>query len=74
MLVCACAERAVSVQEEESAVERYRSVELWGEVKWGKFRDGWPNIFIENVSAIAGRDGKVCPPPSDHARHCLTLQ
>ena len=37
----------------------YRKVELCDSVKWERFRDGWPNIFIDNVEKIAGRDG-VC--------------
>lgn len=35
----------------------YRSIELWKGIKWEKFRDGWPNIFINDVQDIAGRDG-----------------
>ena len=27
-------------------------------MKWGTFKDGWPNIFIDEVQTIAGRDGK----------------
>ena len=36
----------------------YRDVELWDHVQWKKFKDGWPNIFIDNVPEIAGRDGE----------------
>ena len=36
----------------------YRSIELWKGIQWGKFRDGWPNIFINDVQDIAGRDGE----------------
>ena len=36
---------------------RYRSIELWQDVQWSHFRDDWPDIFINNVEAIAGRDG-----------------
>lgn len=43
--------------EREGAVGRYRSVELWTKISWSKFRDGWPNIFIDKVEDIAGRDG-----------------
>lgn len=35
----------------------FRSVELWQGIVWGQFRDSWPNIFINNVEVIAGRDG-----------------
>ena len=31
---------------------------LKSDIKWECFRDGWPNIFIENVEEIAGRDGE----------------
>ena len=31
----------------------------YNSVGWERFRDGWPNIFIDNVQLIAGRDG-VC--------------
>lgn len=27
-------------------------------IKWGKFQDGFPNLFIDNVKHVAGRDGK----------------
>ena len=27
-------------------------------ILWGSFKDGWPNLFIENVKQCAGRDGK----------------
>jgi len=37
---------------------KYRSVERWNGVRWGTFKDGWPNIFIDDVQSIAGRDGK----------------
>lgn len=33
-------------------------MELWDHVQWKKFKDGWPNIFIDNVADIAGRDGE----------------
>jgi hypothetical protein len=36
----------------------YREVELWDHVQWKKFKDGWPNTFIDNVAEIAGRDGE----------------
>lgn len=34
----------------------YRRVEISHCVKWDHFRDGWPNIFIDSVEEIAGRD------------------
>lgn len=27
-----------------------------GEINWGKFEDGFPNLFIKNVESIGGRD------------------
>lgn len=39
-------------------VTKHRRVVLKSDINWGCFRDGWPNIFIENVEEIAGRDGK----------------
>ena len=39
--------------------QRYRRVELCDCVDWNHFRDGWPNIFINNVESIAGRDGEA---------------
>jgi phosphoribosylpyrophosphate synthetase len=33
-----------------------RSVELSDAIQWRRFRDGWPNIFINNVGEVAGRD------------------
>ena len=27
-------------------------------IKWGKFQDGFPNLFIEEVKKVAGRDGE----------------
>lgn len=33
-------------------------MELHNNLQWDSFADGWPNIFIENVKEIAGRDGK----------------
>lgn len=41
------------------AKQKYRLVELCDSVQWNKFKDGWPNIFIDDVHAIAGRDGKI---------------
>lgn len=38
---------------------KYRRVELFDGIDWQHFRDGWPNIFIKNVKAIAGRDGII---------------
>lgn len=40
--------------------QKYRLVELCENVRWNKFKDGWPNIFIDDVQNIAGRDGKYC--------------
>lgn len=37
---------------------KYRQVELSSAVQWERFRDGWPDIFINNVQEIAGRDGR----------------
>lgn len=36
---------------------KYRQVELCDCIRWDRFRDGWPNIFIDRVEEIAGRDG-----------------
>jgi len=36
--------------------QTYRKVELCDSVRWEHFESGWPNIFIENVEKIAGRD------------------
>ena len=38
---------------------QYRPVEVWNHVSWEKFKDGWPNIFIDDVHTIAGKDGKL---------------
>ena len=35
-----------------------RSIEICHGIRWDRFRDGWPNIFINNVEEIAGKDGK----------------
>ena len=48
----------VRVQGAGKGAPSYRSVELWQGIVWGRFRDGWPNIFINDVAAIAGRDGE----------------
>jgi hypothetical protein len=40
----------------EDGAGRYRRVELWEGITWGRFRDSWPNIFINKVEEIAGRD------------------
>ena len=32
-------------------------MELRATIRWSKFKDGWPDIFIENVDEVAGRDG-----------------
>ena len=32
-------------------------LELRGTIQWKHFKDKWPNIFIENVQEVAGRDG-----------------
>ena len=37
---------------------KYHRVELCSAVQWERFRDGWPDIFINNVQEIAGRDGR----------------
>ncbi len=29
---------------------------MWDHVEWKCFKDGWPNIFINDVNRIAGRD------------------
>ena len=42
-------------------MHKYRGVELRDDIEWKHFRDGWPNIMIQNVEEIAGRDGQcVC--------------
>ena len=46
-----------------------QSVELQS-IKWNKFADGWPNLFIENVKqSCAGRDGML----SQSCRSTVTL-
>lgn len=46
-------------------------MELWDHVKWGRFKDGWPNIFIDDVHSIAGRDGKLADKASErHSNIC----
>ncbi|KAI6648496.1 Ribose-phosphate pyrophosphokinase 4-like [Oopsacas minuta] len=35
---------------------RYRSVRLMDDIKWEKFSDGWPKLFINNVDKVKGRD------------------
>lgn len=42
----------------QKGARNYRLVELHSNLKWDSFADGWPNIFIENVKEIAGRDGR----------------
>ena len=42
------------------AKQKYRAVEMCDQVQWNAFKDGWPNIFIDDVHSIAGRDGKMC--------------
>ena len=39
--------------------QKCRLVELYDHVQWNKFKDGWPNIFIDDVHDIAGRDGEI---------------
>lgn len=36
-----------------------RHVEFKKTIKWDQFNDGWPNLFIENVKEMAGRDGEA---------------
>ena len=39
--------------------KQYRRVQLMEDgIQWNRFRDGWPNIMINNVQEIAGRDGQ----------------
>lgn len=40
----------------QRGARNYRLVELHGNLQWDSFADGWPNIFINNVKEIAGRD------------------
>lgn len=38
---------------------QYRRVQLMEDgIQWDRFRDGWPNLMINNVQEIAGRDGQ----------------
>ncbi len=37
-----------------------RRLVVWKQtIKWGKFNDGWPNLFIEDVKEMAGKDGNI---------------
>ena len=46
---------------------KYRRVELCDCICWNSFKDGWPNIFIDNVQGIAGRDSECLY--VDHVTH-----
>ena len=50
------AKKIVASVAESKGARNYRLVELHSNLKWDSFADGWPNIFIENVKEIAGRD------------------
>lgn len=36
--------------------ENIRSIKICDGIRWNRFRDGWPDIFIDNVKEIAGKD------------------
>lgn len=36
-----------------------RAVECCDGITWSTFKDGWPNIFINDVDSIAGKDSKM---------------
>ena len=42
-----------------SAVTTARHVEFRDTIQWNKFADGFPNLFIEDVRYMAGKDGKT---------------
>ena len=41
-----------------SAVTSARHVEFRDTIQWNKFADGFPNLFIEDVRYMAGKDGE----------------
>ena len=34
-------------------------MELRATIRWSKFKDGWPDIFIENVDEVAVPDSSI---------------
>ncbi|KAL5459851.1 hypothetical protein EMCRGX_G033234 [Ephydatia muelleri] len=50
------AKKIVASVAESKGARNYRLVELHNNLQWDSFADGWPNIFIDNVKEIAGRD------------------
>jgi len=40
----------------EDIIKEYPLFIRKGEISWGKFEDGFPNLFIQNVEQIRGRD------------------
>ena len=36
-----------------------RKPEFRKTIKWSTFRDGFPNLFIEDVKDMAGKDGEL---------------
>lgn len=36
-----------------------RAVEYRNTISWDKFQDGFPNVFIQDVHVMAGKDGNV---------------
>ena len=47
----------ISLQFPSNDFKDCRHVEFKKTIKWGRFNDGFPNLFIENVKEMAGRDG-----------------
>ena len=39
-------------------VTKARKVEFRDTINWNHFADGFPNIFIEDVKYMAGKDGR----------------
>jgi len=53
----------VLVQTQASSSEQRlarRSVKYWANgIRWNKFQDGFPDLFLEGVKSLAGRDGNL---------------
>nr|XP_054750602.1 uncharacterized protein LOC129256414 [Lytechinus pictus] len=41
---------------EERRLKKFQQVQFVKTIQWDKFKDGWPNLFIEKVRECAGRD------------------
>ena len=46
-----------SLERQASSRER-RMVEVKKTIQWQKFPDGFPNLFIDDVKNMAGKDGR----------------